>query len=65
MVSMRIAEAVERAERAELRGDAEKALERFVEARRLMQKNPSVIVQEHSLLEITEKIEAILGEIEH
>ncbi|MEQ1763613.1 MAG: hypothetical protein ABL984_10755 [Pyrinomonadaceae bacterium] len=63
ILSMRIAEAVDRAERAELRGDLDKALERFTEAKRLMQKNPQSIEHEESLQRITTKIEGILTEI--
>ena len=58
-MSMRIAEAVQRAERAELRGDFEKALDGFIEARRLMQNNPQNLESEVGLQPITERIEKI------
>ena len=59
ILSMRIAEAVQRAERAELRGDFEKALDGFIEARRLMQNNPQNLESEVGLQPITERIEKI------
>ncbi len=63
ILSMRIAEAVGRAERAEGRGELEKALEGFMEARRLMQKSPQAIEEEAGLLRITARIEQISMEI--
>lgn len=59
ILSMRIAEAVQRAERAEGRGELGKALEGFIEVRRLMQKSPQAIKEETGLLRITAKIEQI------
>lgn len=59
ILSMRIAEAVQRAERAEGRGELEKALEAFVEARRLMQKSPQAMEEDAGLLRITTRIEQL------
>lgn len=58
--SMRIAEAVQKAERAEVRGDLDKALEGYAEAKRLMQKNPQKVEEDAQLLRITARIEQIL-----
>jgi hypothetical protein len=60
ILSMRIGQAVQRAERAEVRGDLEKALEGFIEAKKLMQKRPIPIDEEAT---ITAKIEEIANEI--
>lgn len=60
ILSMRIDQAVQKAERAESRGDLEKALDGFIEAKRLMQKRPLPLDEE---AKITAKIEYIVGEI--
>lgn len=59
ILSMKIAQAIQRAERAEGRGDLDQALEVLMEARRLMQKNPKGIEGEAGLEAITAKIEQI------
>ena len=61
--SMRIAEAIQGAERAEIRGDLEKALEGYTDARKLMQKNPLAVEKDANLSMVTAKIEQILTEI--
>ena len=63
IVSMKIAEVVRQAERAKVRGELEKALERFEEARRLMQENPQAAEQDDGLRRITAEIEGILTDI--
>ena len=59
ILSMRIAEVIERAERAESRGEFEKALEGFIEARRLMLNSPEASQGESGLSKITARIEQI------
>ncbi|MDI1241228.1 MAG: hypothetical protein PSX80_04835, partial [bacterium] len=59
ILSMRIAEVVQRAERSESRGELDKALQGFVEARRLMRKRPQLGEEGAGLLKITERIEEI------
>lgn len=63
ILSMRIADAVERAQRAEGRGELEKALDGYMEARALMQKSPHSIQDETELLTITATIERISMDI--
>lgn len=63
IVSMRISESIVRAERAEVRGDLERALEGFTEARRLMQRNPRAVEDDSGIRRISAKIEKILTEI--
>ncbi|HQU93543.1 MAG TPA: hypothetical protein PLK77_14655 [Pyrinomonadaceae bacterium] len=60
ILSMRIGQAVQRAERAEGRGELEKALDGFIEAKRLMQKRPFPLDEEEK---VTAKIEQITSAI--
>ncbi len=59
ILSMRIAEAVKRAERAEGSGELDKALEGFIEARRLMQRKPHIGEEDAGLSSVTARIEEI------
>lgn len=59
ILSLRIAHAVERAERAEGEGEFKKALEGFIEAKRLIQNNPGAGQEEAGLSKITDRIEQI------
>jgi hypothetical protein len=60
IISMRIGQAMQRAERAEVRGDLEKALEGFIDAKKLMQKRP---LHRDEEARITSKIEQIASDI--
>ncbi|MEO5858898.1 MAG: hypothetical protein ABIR33_08120 [Pyrinomonadaceae bacterium] len=59
ILSMKIADAIQRAERAEARGDLQKALDRFTEARTLMLTSPQASEEELGFQKITAKIEQI------